>query len=391
MGVADDAGQPDPDDGLGLPPLPTLRPLSIFRPFTAMTGRPVPDMPPAAPAVPPVAVARAAAAVRAMPVVAADPIAEAAPEQEPATVTEPATATVTEPATVPEQEPATAPIPVVTAAGAGADGYAVVSSPPQTPVSEPATGAGGASDTEMPPRIARGAVSILLIGGAGPLRDAVAHRLAAHGAAVVLHTSDADHAVTDGLPGGHRFAEADPSDTDAMIRLVSRAAVPDDDPDNDAEASLRAVIVLPATRDAVVPLSGTTEAFSDALAGALSAEVLGVAAAMHAAVRQLADADRPGRLVIVTAEDPNGGRRPGSSLAGALGSAAMAVLGEHLATVGGPGVGVIHLAAADHTPAAGSVDRTIEGLADAVVLAVGPLLDRPGLQPVSGTVLRLRL
>ncbi len=86
------------------------------------------------------------------------------------------------------QEPATAPIPVVTAAGAGTDGYAVVSSPQQTPVSEPAPGAGGASDTEMPPRMARGAVSILVIGGAGPLRDAVASKLAAHGAAVVLHT-----------------------------------------------------------------------------------------------------------------------------------------------------------------------------------------------------------
>ena len=150
--------------------------------------------------------------------------------------------------------------------------------------------------------------------------------------------------------------------------------------------------MLPGARGAVIPVSGATEAFSDGLAGALSAEVLGVAAAMHAAVRQFAVAGGPGRLVIVTDEDPNDGQRPGSSLAGALTSAAMAVLGEHLASAAGPDVGVIHLSAApDHSPAAGSVDGTIEGLADAVVLAIGPLLDRPGLQPVCGTVLRLRL
>lgn len=322
---------PEATDGLGLPPLPNLRPLSIFRPFVPMSD------------------ATAAGAPLPVPV----------PE------------TDTRAVPPPVAEPTTAPIPVVVK--------------PTESVATPA------ASVNPPSAVGRGAGSIVVIGPAGPLRDAIAQRLFALGVDVVLPIAEAlgsRPTPGDDTAGAYRFVAADPSDTDSMVGLIAASAGSDGD--------LGGVIVLPgAHRSGSVRGSAdveTSEEFTDSLAGALSTDVLGVAAALHAAVGRLTTAGHAGRIVIVTGR--GGSDSPGpahASLPAELSEAALAVIATHLARAAGPQVGTILISAgAASGGETGSVDASA-GVVDAVLLGVGPLLGLPGLQPIAGAILQLRL
>lgn len=333
-GLADrTTGRPaEPGDRFDLPPLPTLRPLSIFRPFAPMaphpagTVQPDPRVTPAAPAV--------------------------APIPSPArsrTESRPDGAVTAEPAET--ERLRTAPAPV-----------------------EPVRSA-----------------TVLVIGGAAAHRTTVTRRLAGAGMRVLLQSAQdltEDPALVGVEGSGHRSVPGDRADTDGVVRMVSEAI--------DADEQLTGLVVLPGPHPAPVDLSDPTGQVADALADALSAEVLGPAAAVHTAIQRWAAARRRGRIVVVVADGPTGsGSAPGggTSWPYALSAAALTVLADHLAiAAAGSGVGIVVVGVGRAgQPGAGSARAELSRLAEGIVLALGPLAGLPGLDPVAGSVLRITL
>jgi NAD(P)-dependent dehydrogenase (short-subunit alcohol dehydrogenase family) len=323
-----------PVDGFDLPPLPTLRPLSIFRPFSAMAPQ--------------------SASTAPDPGGRADPIRIHA-----------------DPAEV-----GTAP--------AGNAGVRVPPQPPAT-IPSPAPPRAGPRSAE-PVR----AASVLVIGGTTAHRATLTRRLAGAGMRVLLQSpdeADEDPALVGVEGDGHRSVPGDRADTEAVIRMVSDAIDTDD--------HLTGLVILPGPHRPPVALSDPTDQVADGLADALSTEVLGPAAAIHAAVRRWTAGKRIGRIVVVADEPDRSGpaRGGGASWPGALSAAALTVLADHLTSAAaGSGVGIAVVGVAPTAPTRpGSAGRDLSRLADGVVLALGPLVGRPGLDPVDGSVLRLTL
>lgn len=339
--VAEVAG-PAGIDGLDLPPLPTLRPLSIFRPLS-----PVPAPPD-----------------HAVPLLSrhGEPVVDDPPDPSGAADNP------TDPS-----EAVTGPLPVV---GSPAPLGAAVAADVATPATEPAP-------TDPQPL---GGASVLVIGGTPVHREALVGRLAGTAAHVVLQAEDAAAGATNLVGPASRVVVGDRADAQAMLGLAMDAIDADDD--------LVGVVILPGPLTPGVAFSRPTEEVSDALAAVLSAEVLGTMTALHAVVSRWADTGRRGRIVVVTRDGsaplspPTDATHPaGASLAADLVAASLTVVADHLAAhAAGTGVGITTIQArplgsldssADSSTdssadsSADSARRTAARLADSVVLALG--------------------
>jgi NAD(P)-dependent dehydrogenase (short-subunit alcohol dehydrogenase family) len=214
---------------------------------------------------------------------------------------------------------------------------------------------------------------VLVIGGAEPLGQVVADRLAGAGHHLALLDVAASPAVSRHSAGSAvalRPIElsGDRADVEDVARVVEGADL--------ALAGLDSVVILPGAGCGAVGMDADGTAWADLWSGHLAGDVLAASCAAHAAARLFVAHRRAGRIVLVTGRrEPDG---TGSAMAAAVSRAAVGALGAELAAALAPhGIAVSVV-----TAGAAGADFAIGQVAD----LVAALLSTPVLTGVTARV-----
>jgi len=214
---------------------------------------------------------------------------------------------------------------------------------------------------------------VLLIGGAEPLGQVVADRLAGAGHQLALLDVAAGPTPSRHSPGwsvARRPVEmsGDRADVEDVARVVDAADL--------ALSGLDSVVILPGSGRGVVGMDADGGSWADLWSDYLAGDVLAASCAAHAAARLFVAHRRAGRIVLVTGRrEPDGA---GSAMASSVSESAVAALGAELATALAPqGIAVSVV-----TAGAAGADFAIGQVAD----LVAALLSTPVLTGVTARV-----